>query len=91
MFYNVGSPAYMSPESYRDNMYSAFSDVWGMGVILFEMLVGETPDKNLSYSEMSNNLMAGRISCGSNEEIRKILAGCFKRDLKERFTPSHFL
>ena len=40
---------------------------------------------------MSNNLMAGRISCGNNEEIRKILAGCFKKDLKERFTPFKFL
>ena len=53
-----------------------------MGIILYEMLIGDTPDKTLSYSEMSNNLMAGRISSGSNEEIRKILAGCFKRDLK---------
>lgn len=40
MFYNVGSPAYMSPESYRDNVYSAFSDVWSMGIILYEMLIG---------------------------------------------------
>lgn len=91
MFYNVGSPAYMSPESYRDNHYSAKSDVWSMGIILYEMLVGETPDKNLSYSEMSANLMAGRISSGNNEEIRKILAGCFKRDLKERWSPAQFL
>ena len=35
--------------------------------------------------------MAGRISCGNNEEIRKILAGCFKRDLKERWNPARFL
>lgn len=40
MFYNVGSPAYMSPESYRDNIYSAKSDVWSMGIILYEILVG---------------------------------------------------
>lgn len=40
MFYNVGSPAYMSPESYRDNAYSAKSDVWSMGIILYEMMMG---------------------------------------------------
>lgn len=50
MFYNVGSPAYMSPESYRDNQYSAKSDIWSIGIILYEMLVGDTPDKTLSYS-----------------------------------------
>lgn len=86
----MGSPAYMSPESYRDNVYSSKSDVWSMGIIFFEMLVGETPDKNLSYSEMSGNLMAGRVSSGNNEEIRRILAGCFKRDLNERFSPTQF-
>ena len=55
------------------------------------MLVGDTPDKTLSYAEMSNNLMAGRVACGNNEEIRKILAGCFKRDMKDRLSPSQLL
>lgn len=56
----------MSPESYRENIYSAKSDVWSIGIILYEMLIGETPDKNLTYSEMSSNLMSGKINCGTN-------------------------
>ena len=87
LFYNVGSPAYMSPESYRDNVYSAKSDLWSMGIILYESLVGETPDKNLTYTEMSNNLMMGRIANIPNENIRRILASCFKKDLLERSSP----
>jgi len=63
----VGSPAYMSPESYRENIYSAKSDIWSIGIILYEMLMGETPDKNLTYLEMSSNLMSGKISIGNNE------------------------
>jgi hypothetical protein len=55
------------------------------------MLVGETPDKNLTYSEMSGNLMAGKVSSGNNEEIRKILSACFKKDLKDRVSPFHLL
>lgn len=58
--------------------------MWSIGIILYEMLTGDTPDKNLTYSDMSNNLMAGRISCGANEEIRHMLSLCFKRDIKER-------
>jgi serine/threonine protein kinase len=65
-FYNVGSPAYMSPEIYRENIYSSKSDIWGIGIILFEMLTGDTPDKNLTYFEMSNNLMNGKINSGPN-------------------------
>jgi serine/threonine protein kinase len=45
MFYNVGSPSYMSPEAYMDNIYGEKSDVWAAGGILYEMLVGSTIDK----------------------------------------------
>lgn len=30
----------MSPESYRDNQYNPKSDIWSIGIILYEMLVG---------------------------------------------------
>lgn len=30
------------------------------------MLIGETPEKNLTYTEMSTNLMNGKINCGPN-------------------------
>lgn len=42
--YNVGSPAYMSPEAYGKSRYSEKSDIWALGVILHEMLTGKTPD-----------------------------------------------
>ena len=35
VFYNVGSPKYMSPEAYKENRYSEKSDVWAMGVMLY--------------------------------------------------------
>ena len=41
--YNVGSPAYMSPEAYNNNYYSEKSDVWALGVMLHEMLTGTIP------------------------------------------------
>ena len=41
--YNVGSPAYMSPEAYNDSVYSEKSDIWALGVIFHEMLTGTIP------------------------------------------------
>lgn len=38
--FNVGSPAYMSPEAFLKTLYSEKSDVWALGVILYEMLTG---------------------------------------------------
>jgi serine/threonine protein kinase len=35
MFYNVGSPRYMSPEAYTNNKYSEKSDIWAIGIILY--------------------------------------------------------
>ena len=35
VFYNVGSPSYMSPEAYFKTTYSEKSDIWALGVILF--------------------------------------------------------
>ena len=45
MYYNVGSPRYMSPEAYSNNQYSEKSDVWAIGIIFYEMLTGTNFDK----------------------------------------------
>ncbi|MFO7143351.1 serine/threonine protein kinase [Arthrospira sp. PCC 8006] len=37
-----GSPAYMAPERFY-GMYSAQSDIYAMGVVLYELLVGDRP------------------------------------------------
>ena len=49
--YNVGSPSYMSPESYSKSRYSEKSDIWALGVILYEMLEGKTLDAGLNIKE----------------------------------------
>lgn len=40
---NVGSPLYMSPEALRHNIYTVKSDIWSIGVILYELLHGRAP------------------------------------------------
>lgn len=39
----VGSPLYMAPEIFKDYQYDGVADLWSVGVIMFEMLVGQVP------------------------------------------------
>ena len=39
----VGTPAYMSPEAYRGEIVGPESDIWSLGMVMFEMLTGILP------------------------------------------------
>lgn len=48
---NIGSPLYMSPEGYIDNIYGPKTDVWAFGIVLYELLHGKTPNSHLLDTE----------------------------------------
>jgi len=39
----VGSPLYMSPQILNNSNYTENTDIWSLGIIMYEMLVGEAP------------------------------------------------
>lgn len=41
----TGTPFYMAPEQWQAEPSTEATDIWGLGIILFEMLVGERPFK----------------------------------------------
>jgi serine/threonine protein kinase len=88
VYYNVGSPSYMPPEAYIKNYYSEKSDVWGVGMIYYEMLKGSTLDKGKEVSETYNFIRTGGrfVPPGVSPQSERILLECIKFDFNKRIS-----
>jgi eukaryotic-like serine/threonine-protein kinase len=54
---NVGSPAYMSPEQISGAELTHQSDMFSLGIVLFELLTGQRPFPASSVPDMLNRIM----------------------------------
>jgi len=51
----IGSPSYLAPERLAGDQYNARTDLYGVGVLLYEMLAGEKPFTGKSTEEILVN------------------------------------
>lgn len=53
----LGSPAYMSPEQINEDNPSVQSDIYSMGVVLYELLTGKLPFTAQNFPSMLNKIL----------------------------------
>ncbi|MFP2928462.1 protein kinase domain-containing protein [Pyxidicoccus sp. 3LG] len=54
----AGTPAYMAPEQWREEHLDERTDIWGLGVMLYELLTGELPYPVGSIQELRERVLS---------------------------------
>lgn len=54
----AGTPPYMAPEQWRGEALDERTDIWGAGVMLYEMLTGELPFPDVSLKELRERILS---------------------------------
>lgn len=65
----VGTPHYIAPESLLKSDYSPAVDWWAVGVIAYELVVGEPPFIGDSESQVFANIVAGKYDWPDDVEV----------------------
>ncbi len=87
----VGTPHYMAPEVLLGETFDARSDVWSLGVVLFELLTGKPPfDADDTHAVWAQVLRADvpradAIRTDVPEALADVVAKCLSRDAKHRY------
>ena len=84
----VGSPQYMAPEMLRGGVADARSDLWALGVVLYEMCAGTPPFRGQSTIEVGAAILNAEptpLPMSVPAGIRAVIQRCLAKDPAQRY------
>ena len=87
----LGSPAYMSPEQAAGRPIDHRCDIFSLGIILYEMIIGEKPFKGQTYQEMMTQIIsgtpqdAGNLRIDVTSSLGSIIKKAMAKDIESRY------
>ena len=87
----IGTTRYMSPEQARSLEVDERTDLWSLGVLLFEMLAGKVPFDGSTRSDVIASILKteapilSRLTPGVPTELQRIIRKTLRKDKRERY------
>ena len=87
----MGTASYMSPEQARGQEVDARTDIWSLGVVIYEMITGRPPFEGQTFSDVislilqKEPLALGRHALEVPTELERIIAKALTKDREERY------
>jgi serine/threonine protein kinase/predicted Zn-dependent protease len=87
----MGTPRYMSPEQARGLRVDARSDIFSLGVLLYEMVAGRAPFEGATTSDVIAAILRqeppplARYAPEAPAELERVVAKALRKDREERY------
>jgi eukaryotic-like serine/threonine-protein kinase len=88
----LGTPAYWSPEQIFGRAQDARSDIFSLGVVLYEMITGISPFAGDSINAVCNNILSSsprplsHVNPSIPAALNDVLAACLAKDPAQRIS-----
>lgn len=88
-----GTPLYMAPELVREKPYDCTADLWSLGVICYELFVGQPPFYTTSLISLIHLIVENPVTYPENmsPDFQSFLQGLLQKNPKQRLTWPHLL